>query len=97
MDSEVLRRSCGGHELNPWIGTDDVRAARIDGTVVAESLSLSAQKGDLQLGMPSGVLTVGADVAFEKGQWVAHAGSFCRTARRLFDGRMWVPGRQTVR
>ena len=67
-------------------------AARITGTVVAEALSPTAAEGPLRLGMPSGVLTVGADVAQEAGAWHAHAGSFYRTARRLFDGRVWVPG-----
>jgi hypothetical protein len=42
--------------------------------------------------MPSGILTVGAEVAQEAdGQWVAHSGAFYRTARRLFDGRIYVP------
>ena len=68
-------------------------AARIAGTVVAEALSPSAGDGALRLGMPSGILTVGADVGQEGGAWVARAGSFYRTARRLFDGRVWVPGR----
>ena len=67
-------------------------AARIAGTVVAEALSPTAGAGALRLGMPSGVLTVGAEVAQEDGVWVARAGSFYRTARRLFDGRVWVPG-----
>jgi 2-methylaconitate cis-trans-isomerase PrpF len=43
--------------------------------------------------MPSGVLTVGAEVEREGGEWVARAGSFYRTARRLFEGRVLVPGR----
>ena len=68
-------------------------AARITGTIVAEALSATAPAGSLRLGMPSGVLTVGAEVGREGGAWVAHAGSFYRTARRLFDGRVWVPGR----
>lgn len=68
-------------------------AARIGGTLVAEALSPGAGTGALRLGMPSGVLTVGAEVAREDGAWVARAGSFYRTARRLFDGRVWVPGR----
>ncbi len=66
-------------------------AARITGTVVAEALSPVAGKKSLRLGMPSGVLTVDADVAQEGGTWIARAGSFYRTARRLFDGRVWVP------
>ncbi len=72
-------------------------AARIGGTLVAEALSPSAPDGVLRLGMPSGVLTVGADVAREREGWVARAGSFYRTARRLFDGRVWVPGRSDAR
>ena len=71
-------------------------AARIAGTLVAEALSPAAQDGALRLGMPSGILTVGADVVREGGAWVARAGSFYRTARRLFDGRVWVPGRQAA-
>ncbi len=67
-------------------------AARIEGTVVAEALSPVRGSGALRLGMPSGVLTVGAEVVLENGAWVARAGSFYRTARRLFDGRVWVPG-----
>jgi 2-methylaconitate isomerase len=66
-------------------------AAGIAGTVVAEALSPLAGKGSVRLGMPSGVLTVGADVVSEGGAWFARAGSFYRTARRLFDGRVWVP------
>jgi 2-methylaconitate cis-trans-isomerase PrpF len=65
-------------------------AARITGTLAAEALSKTAGE-TLRLGMPSGVLTVDADVGCEKGVWIARAGSFYRTARRLFDGRVWVP------
>lgn len=66
-------------------------AARITGTVVAEALSPAAGGQSLRLGMPSGVLTVDADVVSEHGDWFARAGSFYRTARRLFDGRVWIP------
>ena len=66
-------------------------AARIAGTVVAEVLAPGA--GDqVRIGMPSGILIVGADVEQEAGgQWVARSGAFYRTARRLFDGRIHVP------
>jgi hypothetical protein len=66
-------------------------AARIAGTLVAEALAAGA--GDqVRIGMPSGILTVGADVGQEAGgQWVARSGAFYRTARRLFDGRIYVP------
>jgi 2-methylaconitate isomerase len=66
-------------------------AARIAGTVAAEALSAGAGEGALRIGMPSGVLTVAADVARgAAGGWVARSGSFYRTARRLFDGRVHV-------
>ena len=66
-------------------------AARIAGTLVAEALAAGA--GDqVRIGMPSGILTVGADVTQEQGgAWVARSGAFYRTARRLFDGRIYVP------
>jgi len=42
--------------------------------------------------MPSGILTVDADVTQDpSGLWTAHSGAFYRTARRLFDGRVYVP------
>lgn len=66
-------------------------AARIAGSVVAECLPPGVAEGPLRIGMPSGILTVGADVAQEDGAWVARSGSFYRTARRLFDGRVWIP------
>ena len=66
-------------------------AARISGTLVHEALQ--AEPGDaIRLGMPSGILTVGADVSRDaSGVWTAHSGAFYRTARRLFDGRIYVP------
>ena len=67
-------------------------AARIEGSVVAAAARAGGD-GPIRLGMPSGVLTVAAEVGRdEAGAWVARAGSFYRTARRLFDGRVWVPG-----
>ena len=67
-------------------------AARITGTVAAEAAATTSPDAPLRLGMPSGVLTVGADVGQDGRTWVARAGSFYRTARRLFDGRVYVPG-----
>jgi 2-methylaconitate isomerase len=66
-------------------------AAGITGTVVAEALApgVGAQ---VRIGMPSGILVVGAEVSRDgAGTWVAHSGAFYRTARRLFDGRIYVP------
>jgi hypothetical protein len=65
-------------------------AANITGTMVAEALR-AGTGGQVRIGMPSGILTVGAEVSQEEGQWTAHSGAFYRTARRLFDGRVYVP------
>jgi 2-methylaconitate isomerase len=66
-------------------------AAGITGTVVAEALAPGAG-AQVRIGMPSGILVVGAEVSRHGGgTWVAHSGAFYRTARRLFDGRIYVP------
>lgn len=65
-------------------------AARIEGTLVHGVAT--AADGPIRLGMPSGILTVAAEVARDAdGTWRAASGGFYRTARRLFDGRVWVP------
>lgn len=67
-------------------------AARIAGTLVAEALAPGATKREvIRIGMPSGILTVGAAVE-QAGPnvWIAQRGSFFRTTRRLFAGRLYV-------
>jgi hypothetical protein len=67
-------------------------AARLTGSVVASSLGASSAalgSSPLRIAMPSGVLEVDADVAHVGDEWVANSGTFFRTARRLFDGRVW--------
>jgi 2-methylaconitate cis-trans-isomerase PrpF len=63
-------------------------AASIEGTV-AWRAARRAAGGAMRLSMPSGVLTVGAEVESRAGQWTAVRGSFYRTARRLFDGTVY--------
>ena len=63
-------------------------AARISGTVVAECLRAGAAD-KIRIGMPSGILEVDADVALEGGAWVARSGAYLRTARRLFEGKVF--------
>ena len=66
-------------------------AARIAGTVVNQAMGPGAG-ASVRIGMPSGILTVDADVGRGvDGAWVAHSGAFYRTARRLFDGRVYYP------
>ena len=66
-------------------------AARIEGTLPARALAAAPSRA-VRIGMPSGVLTVDADVSRTPATgWVAHSGALYRTARRLFDGRIYVP------
>jgi len=67
-------------------------AAQLEGSVVAECRRRPAGRGALRIAMPAGVLTVDAEVAEEGSGWAVRSGSFYRTARRLFDGRVWVSG-----
>ena len=66
-------------------------AARLEGSVV-NHLVRAGSGGDapIRIGMPSGVLVVAATVKREQGQWIAEQGAFYRTARRLFEGAVYV-------
>ena len=65
-------------------------AANIPDTLV-HTVARYPGRGPLKLGMPSGVLTVSAEVRKDRDGWYAQAGSFYRTARRLFEGRVCLP------
>ena len=65
-------------------------ASRIAGTLPFQALTRQPD-GAVRLGMPSGILTVDAEVSHDADGWTAHSGAFYRTARRLFDGRIYVP------
>ena len=60
-------------------------AAAIPDTIVGR-LARPQSDAMLRLGMPSGILSVGADVVREGTGWHAERGAFYRTARRLFEG-----------
>jgi 2-methylaconitate cis-trans-isomerase PrpF len=61
-------------------------AAQIEGTLVHAATRREAAANALRLGMPSGVLTVAAEVEQRGTDWHALRGAFYRTARRLFEG-----------
>jgi 2-methylaconitate cis-trans-isomerase PrpF len=66
-------------------------AARLEGSVVHGLARPTADpKAPLRIAMPSGVLVVAASVGRSAGQWVAEEGAFYRTARRLFDGAVYL-------
>lgn len=62
-------------------------ASRIAGTVIADVVA--GTPAEIRIGMPSGVLTLNADVQNENCHWIARSGSFYRTARMLFEGRVF--------
>ena len=64
-------------------------AARIEGSSVWRVTRRDATDR-LRLAMPSGVLTVGAQTHCDAGVWQVESGSFYRTARRLFEGHVFV-------
>ncbi len=67
-------------------------AAQIEGTIPQTALGIRRRDGPLRLAMPSGVLLV--DAVVQRGAdgpaWRALHGSFYRTTRRLFEGRVYV-------
>jgi len=50
-----------------------------------------ANKGDVRIGNPSGVLTVGADVVHDNTGWRAISTRSYRTQRRLMEGMVLIP------
>lgn len=64
-------------------------AARIEGTTLWRAARRDAAD-TLRLAMPSGILTVGAEVRHDEAGWHAVRGSFYRTARRLFEGYVYA-------
>jgi 2-methylaconitate cis-trans-isomerase PrpF len=68
-------------------------AAQIPGTLVHEVVSERARaSGSLRLGHPSGVMDLSANVYQEGETWYVEKASAVRTARRLMEGEIYIPG-----
>lgn len=68
-------------------------AAQIPGTLVYEVVSERARaSGSLRLGHPSGVMDLSANVYQEGETWYVEKASAARTARRLMEGEVYIPG-----
>ena len=66
-------------------------AARLVGSVVHQATRVSNDLNTpIRIAMPSGILTVAANVQNKDGQWHAEQGAFYRTQRRLFEGYVYV-------
>ena len=66
-------------------------ASRLEGSVVhAVTRRPDSSDAPIRIAMPSGVLTVGAAVKNDGGEWHAEQGAFYRTQRRMFEGSVCV-------
>jgi 2-methylaconitate isomerase len=66
-------------------------AARLTGSVVHQATRAGDDlNAPIRIAMPSGILTVAANVQHKDGQWHAEQGAFYRTQRRLFEGYVYV-------
>jgi 2-methylaconitate cis-trans-isomerase PrpF len=73
-------------------------AARIPGTVVHDLMSPEAGKKEIiKLGHPGGIIEVGAVVEETKGKFNYKEAILGRTARRLMEGHVLVPGKYVSR
>lgn len=66
-------------------------AAAIPGTVVSRVAAAGAD-GRIRFGHPSGTLNVGAEAREVNGQWTVSKVMMSRSARRLMEGWVRVPG-----
>ena len=80
------------HHAIPGTGAVAVTAAAaIPGTVVSE-LTSASRNGRLRMGHPSGTVEAGAEVTQTGNHWAVSKARLSRSARRLMEGRVYVPG-----
>ena len=65
-------------------------AAAIPGTLVNLAAG-GGERNSVRFGHPSGSLKVGAEAVLENGEWVVRKVTMSRSARRLFQGEVFVP------
>jgi len=66
-------------------------ACRIEGTVAHELAVPTGNLDEIRVGNPSGVVSVGAEVRREGGDWICDSGVVYRTQRTLMRGEVAVP------
>jgi probable AcnD-accessory protein PrpF len=93
MDLTVRSFSMGVlHHAIPGTGAVAVAAAAaIPGTVVSQVASAAAG-ASIRVGHPSGIIEVGADVVRIENRWTLSRARLSRSARRLMEGRVYIPG-----
>jgi 2-methylaconitate isomerase len=68
-------------------------AARIEGTIPHRLARAPNAAGEIRVGNPSGLVSVGAEVRCMNSAWQADSAVLFRTARRLMQGEVAVPRR----
>ena len=66
-------------------------ACLLTGTIPQSLATPAAAGGEVRLGTPSGILTLGAEMERRDGRWNATSAGVFRTARRLMQGAVAVP------
>jgi 2-methylaconitate cis-trans-isomerase PrpF len=66
-------------------------ACRIEGTLPNQLATPPAADGEIRVGNPSGVVSVGSEIRYDGG-WIADSAVVFRTARTLMVGAVAVPG-----
>ena len=66
--------------------------ARIKGTVIHRHTRPKPEDADIQIMQPSGIIPVACTVTKSAEGWIAEQAGVYRTQRRLFEGRVLIPG-----
>ncbi len=83
------------HKSHPVTGTVCIASAcAIPGTLAARIAPLSpAPQGMVRIEHPSGMILIDLDADFDDGRQALRRAALVRTARRIFEGRVYVPSR----
>jgi len=83
------------HKAHPVTGTVCIASAcAIPGTVASEIASLPpAPQGLVRIEHPQGMIMIDLDVDFTAGRQELRRAALIRTARRIFEGHVFVPGK----
>jgi len=83
------------HKAHPVTGTVCIASAcAIPGTVASQIASLPpAPQGMIRIEHPQGMIMIDLDVDFTAGKQELRRAALIRTARRIFEGYVFVPGK----
>jgi hypothetical protein len=86
------------HRAIPGVGALNLGVAtQIAGTIPGRLSRPASDTGEVRVGNPSGLVSVGATVRGVDGAWTADSAVLFRTARRLMQGEVAIPDRAPAR